>query len=487
MSSTLSLGDERRINPVYAETYLSGLPAALPADPALATRLSAQVRSSGRKVVVIDDDPTGCQTVHDVPMWLEWSVEALEQGLRDEAPALFVLTNSRAMDPARARQINAEVAGNLRQAAENAGVEFVVVSRSDSTLRGHFPDETDVLAEVLGPYDGVVISPCFFEAGRHTIHGVHWVRQGNRLTPAAQTESAADPTFGFAHSYLLAWIAEKTAGRVSVADVLRIDVDTLRSVGVAGVAAALRQAQDGQPIVVDAAEYGDLELLVAGLLEAEAAGQRFLYRTAASFVRVRAGVTERPLLRRDELRPRDDAPGLVAVGSFVPRSTVQLAELLDVDYVAGVELDAQALWSRSDPCDVIAAAIEGVCDAYDRGKTPVVYTSRRVIKGHGPLESLRVMNVVSDALVDVVRQAMQARRFGFMIAKGGITSHELAFKALAARRTRVLGQVAAGVPVWRLGPESVVPGLPYVVFPGNVGEAGTLRDVVAMLRGQGAT
>ena len=68
-----------------------------------------------------------------------------------------------------------------------------------------------------------------------------------------------------------------------------------------------------------------------------------------------------------------------------------------------------------------------------------MYTSRRLVKGHGPLESLRVMNVVSDALVEVVRGAMQARQFGFMIAKGGITSHELAFKGLAARRTRVLG------------------------------------------------
>lgn len=53
------------------------------------------------------------------------------------------------------------------------------------------------------------------------------------------------------------------------------------------------------------------------------------------------------------------------------------------------------------------------------------------------------------------------------------------------RRVQVLGQIMAGVPVWRLGSESEYPGLPYMVFRGNVGERDTLASIVTILRGRG--
>jgi uncharacterized protein YgbK (DUF1537 family) len=51
--------------------------------------------------------------------------------------------------------------------------------------------------------------------------------------------------------------------------------------------------------------------------------------------------------------------------------------------------------------------------------------------------------------------------------QGGITSSDLATKALEARRAKVMGQALAGVPLWQLGPESRHPGVPYIVFPGK--------------------
>lgn len=474
--------DEQNIKPVPAASYLDRWPGVRD-DPAVRRQIATQVRTGGHKVIVIDDDPTGCQTVHDVPLLLEWSVDALLDGLQDGSPVLFVLTNARAVAAEAAAQINRQIARNLREAAGLAGVEFVVVSRSDSTLRGHFPQETDALDDELGPFDGVVIAPCFFEAGRHTVEGVHWVRQGDRLIPAAMTESAADPNFGFGHSYLPAWIEEKTAGRTTADRVLLAGIQDIRVGGAARVADILHRAQRGQPIVVDAIGYADLETFVAGLLLAEAGGQRFLYRTAASFVRVRGGIDERPLLTRRELLPsRHAAPGLVAVGSFVPRTTAQLTALLDANPTAGVELDVLRLLDESGRPSVVAAVLKRVCDLHARGETPVVYTSRQLVAGDARHSSLEVMNIVSAALVGVARQAAQMCRFGFLVAKGGITSHDLAFRALDARRARVLGQIAAGVPVWRLGPESLAPDMPYVVFPGNVGEAETLTTVVASLR-----
>jgi len=46
----------------------------------------------------------------------------------------------------------------------------------------------------------------------------------------------------------------------------------------------------------------------------------------------------------------------------------------------------------------------------------------------------------------------------------------------------VLGQILPGVPVWKLGAESRFPNLAYIVFPGNVGDAHSLADVVRQLK-----
>ena len=71
-----------------------------------------------------------------------------------------------------------------------------------------------------------------------------------------------------------------------------------------------------------------MEVFVLGLLRAEAAGKRFMYRVSASFVRVRAGLDGRPLLSINDLYP-DGAPstaGITFVGSHVQRSTEQLEQ-----------------------------------------------------------------------------------------------------------------------------------------------------------------
>ncbi len=487
----LPLSDESKIAPVPMQSLVGSLPA-VRLDSTFSEALRRRILESGVKVVAVDDDPTGCQTVYDVPLLLEWTVEALAEGLCDPAPALFVLANTRAVPPAAAARVNREIARGLKEASRRTGRRFAVLSRSDSTLRGHFPLEPDVLDEELGPFDGVIIAPCFFEAGRYTVHGVHWVAQGEVLVPAAQTEFARDPVFGFSHSYLPAWVEEKTGGRWKAADVLVLDAAQVRVHGPAYVVERLMQVEGGRPVVVDALEYADLERVVAGLLEAEARGRRFMYRTGASFLRVRAGIGPRPLLMREELL---DAPapavGLVAVGSFVPRSTRQLRRLLEWPAAAGVELPVERLLAHERE-GVIARVVEGACAAVTAGRVPVIYTSREVRAGGSPAESLAIMGRASQALVEAVRGVLARVPADFVVAKGGITSHELAHRALGARRTRVLGQIAPGVPVWRITRSSeescslrLSPGAPYVVFPGNVGDDETLVQVVRLLRGGG--
>ncbi|MGQ9667770.1 MAG: four-carbon acid sugar kinase family protein, partial [Anaerolineae bacterium] len=249
----------------------------------------------------------------------------------------------------------------------------------------HFPLEPDVLNEELGPFEGGIIAPCFFEAGRYTVHGVHWVAQGDVLVPVAQTEFARDPTFGFSHSYLPAWVQEKTGGRWSAGDVLVLDAADVRAKGPAYVADVLMRVVGGQPVVVDALAYADLERAVAGLLEAEARGKRFLYRTGASFLRVRAGIAPRPLLTREEmLDVPAPARGLVAVGSFVPRSTRQLHRLLEWPAAAGVELSTAELLRPGDAKEVVGRVVREACAEYAGGRIPVIYTSRGLQQGETP-------------------------------------------------------------------------------------------------------
>ena len=300
-------------------------------DPGLEERVQAAVADSGRKVVALDDDPTGVQTVHGVGVLAGWDAEALNAELRNVEPLFFILTNSRALPEARAVALNREIAGSLLEASRKTGVPFVIASRSDSTLRGHFPAETDALAAALGGVDGVLICPAFFEGGRVSAGDVHFVRDGDRFVPAAETEFARDATFGYSARTLPSWVEEKTHRRIRTADIASLTLAEIRSGGPARVAERLRAVRDGQPVIVNALDYPDLWTVVLGLLQAEAEGRRFLYRTGASFLRARAGISARPLLTRRELlgenAPRP-ARGLVVVGSHVRRTTEQLQQLL---------------------------------------------------------------------------------------------------------------------------------------------------------------
>ena len=71
----------------------------------------------------------------------------------------------------------------------------------------------------------------------------------------------------------------------------------------------------------------------------------------------------------------------------------------------------------------------------------------------------------------------------FVVAKGGITSADVGVKALAIRKARVAGQIQPGVPVWIADETSKFPDIPYVIFPGNVGDDETLYNAVKTLIG----
>lgn len=461
---------------VLLRELFAGLPPEWADD--LTPDVQAAARAVGATVIVLDDDPTGTQTVHGVAVLTEWTVTALCAELAAASPAFYVLTNSRSLPPGEARRLSDEIGQRLRIAALQTGRHFIVVSRSDSTLRGHFPTETDALAAALGGCDLTVLIPAFFDGGRYTVGDVHYVADGEWLIPAANTEFARDAAFGYRSSNLREWVAEKTGGRVAAEAIVSVSLDDLRLGGPGRVLDKVCAAPPGGVVIVNAASARDLQVATLGLLRAEVAGKRPLYRTAASFVPLRAGLTSHPPLTASEL-PLSNGGGLIVVGSYVPKTSAQLDALL-LSGIASAEVPVEALLTDESRRAEIARATQAAEAVLAHGEDFVLYTSRPLLTTSEAERSLALGRRVSEALCVIVR-ALQTRP-RYVLAKGGITSSDIATQALGVRRALVLGQIRPGVPVWQLGAEARWPGVSYIVFPGNVGGPHLLAEIVHELR-----
>jgi uncharacterized protein YgbK (DUF1537 family) len=441
----------------------------------LTSRIRDPLQGSAGKLIVLDDDPTGTQTVHDVPVLTTWDVDSLRTEFSNDLPCFFLLTNSRSLAPEQAAGLNREIANALVQAANGP---FTVVSRSDSTLRGHFPLETDVLTDILGPFQATILFPYFAAGGRYTIDDVHYVAEGNRLVPAAETPFARDPSFGYRSSNLRDWVEEKTGGRIKAADVVSIGIEALRvpSSGkdpVDAVRDRLLQLPAGSVCIVNACDPRDAEVLALATLLAQEAGARFLYRTAAQFVSARLGQSESVLVPIEHGNAGTGTGSLIVVGSHVPKTTEQLDRLLQHADFDAIELPVHELLS-SNRAVTLETARKRLNQSLASGRDVVVFTSRALVTGNNVTENQAIAQQVSTAMVDLTRGLTVRPRF--LIAKGGITSSDLATRGLDVKRAMVLGQILPGVPVWRLGDSSRFPGLNYVVFPGNVGGVNALAE-----------
>jgi uncharacterized protein YgbK (DUF1537 family) len=491
---------------IVAPATWADLTAALPApwgmDPAaLAARMA-----TARRVAVLDDDPTGTQSVADLPVLTSWSVDDLRWALQQATSGFFILTNTRSLGATDAVRRNRQIVRALGEAAAREGVEYAVASRGDSTLRGHYPLETDVVAEELAlqgiPVDGVIIVPAYIEPGRVTVDSVHWMRTPHGMIPVAQSEFAKDPSFGYHRSDLREWVEEKTGGRITARDVAAITIADLRTGGPDHVHATLRMIGAGRPVVVDAVADDDLQVLATALVRAEAEGRNFVYRTGPSFVRARCGQQATPPIGTPGLRqivtgggdavgpdPREprasSGQGLIVVGSHVGPTTRQLARVRAGGGIVELVLEVPTLLDPGlRPAHVAQVASRAVA-LLSRGPTGedvVIRTSRELVAGTDAAGSLAIARRVSAALVDVVHEILSAVRPRYVVAKGGITASDTATHGLSIRRAWARGTLLPGiVSVWEpaTGPAR---GIPYVVFAGNVGDDDALTAVLATLR-----
>lgn len=459
---------------------LAGLPAEWPVDPV--PEIQVYLRTHPEKLVVIDDDPTGSQTVHDIPILTQWDIDSLLAEMQNDLPAFYILTNTRGMSLEKAQAINAEIGHNLHMISQKTTPRVVVVSRSDSTLRGHFPGEVEALAEGLHvDLNAWLIIPTLLGGGRYTIHDIHYVAEGDWLVPAGESAYARDATFGYRSSNLKEWVEEKTNGRIPSEQVSSISLEEIRIGGPQVVQKQLLELPKGSICIVNAVSLRDLEVLTSGVLAAENQGRRFLYRTGPSFVPVRIGMGSYPLLDHDHLPPEQTkAGGLIVVGSYVPNTSRQVEILLQQNLVRSIEVNVKDLITKECRDKEIHRAAQLVNQELARGQDVLLFTSRALLAGEDAEKSLEIGQMISTGIIAILNEITIRPRY--VLAKGGITSSDVATEWLGVKRAIVLGQLSRGISVWQLGPESRYNGLPYIVFPGNVGKPESLAEVVSTMR-----
>jgi uncharacterized protein YgbK (DUF1537 family) len=467
----------------------------VPPIPAGAANVRARIRElragAGRMIGVLDDDPTGSQSVHGIQVVTVPDPAEYRAALAGAAPTAFVLTNTRSMPEPDAVARNTAVAADLFAVAGDRPIDLV--SRSDSTLRGHVLAEIGALDRARRAargrgHDAVLLAPAYLEAGRVTAGDVHWAQAGGRFVPVGETEFARDATFGYTDSNLRDFVVAKSRGAIVPGQVRSIGLADIRVGGPNRVAEILDGAARGDIVVVNALDYSDLETVALAAHEVQAGGKSFLYRTGPSFVRALDGQEPRGPLTEAEIWP-DGHPGghgLIVVGSHVGQTTRQVAALRETLGAAEVEVDVPALLAMDDAAGTryVAATAERVAAAL-LAVDVLLLTSRALVATAEAEANLDIARRVSAAVSGVVGAVLSAAP-AWVLAKGGITSHDVAVRGLGIRRAEVAGQLFPGmVSLYRpvaADPRAV--GRPYIVFAGNVGDERALADVAVRMSGK---
>ncbi len=395
------------------------------------------------KMVVLDDDPTGIQTVHGCLLITQWDEESIRLGFSDSQPFFYILTNTRAMTRDEAARVTREAMETVIKVNEDYGYRLIIVSRSDSCLRGHFPLETDVMRQCLESHgyavaDKTLFCPAFIEAGRVTIDGVHYLKEEDgHLIPVSETEFARDNVFAYHTSVLTEYIREKGAN-----------------------------PDDYE--IINAQSYDELQAAAQRICS-----QGSIIRSSSSLPKAISGIPDIPLLDKRILSPQANTPPLFVIGSHVQKTTRQLECLLQAEGTCGIEVDVQRILDDADA--LMLETLDIIKQVVDNYLTPVLYTSRQEIRLTDADQRQHLGQQVSDFLVACVRRLPFTP--SYLVGKGGITSHDILTKGLGIKSARVLGQIINSVPC-----VMTPSGFPYIIFPGNVGNENSLREVYMKLK-----
>ncbi len=444
---------------------------------------------NSRKIIVFDDDPTGSQTVYGCPLLFHWDKEILNKGINDPSPLLFLLTNTRSLSPQHAEKRLRDICNNLKEVFKenNLGLdEILFISRGDSTLRGHSILEPKIINQELGPFDATFHVPAFFEGGRTTVNGIHLLNN----IPVHQTIFAKDKIFGFSTSHLISWIEEKSNFEIKAKDIASININQLRDankslVGKEKLIDFLLTLSSNKSVVVDGQSSFDFDIL-GSAIRSLGNKKRFLFRSAASLINSLSQIySENNSLKNFStlrLRGKDGnfKPGIVLVGSHVQLADDQLQLLLEESSCIGVQLPVKKIArifeessNESFLSDLENLWNKQLLDILDKKKTPVLFTSR----GELSFSSMKQRMIFGVFLAKLMGRLVDrvSNRLGYIISKGGITTHILISEGLGIKSVNLKGQILPGLSV--VCPcEKDKEDLPIITFPGNLGNKETLLE-----------
>lgn len=437
-----------------------------------------------QKIIVLDDDPTGVQTVHSIPVYTTWDKETFVDIFNNKEKVNYILTNSRSLTAEDSEKLHVNLINNIKQVANED--EFIIISRGDSTLRGHYPLETETIKSQLSrKIDGEIIIPFFFEGGRFTYNDIHYVLEKDKLIPVAETEFANDSTFGYKSSDLKEWIREKYGMNINN-EIKSISLSELRNKNIKQIKEKLLSLKNFDKLIVNALNYNDLKVFITCFEDIYNQNKNYIFRTAASFVRIIGGIKEKELLNKENICVEGDyeKPALIVIGSHTNLATKQYKKLLNIKELNFIEFDARQAISEEKIQREIKRATRESTELLANGKDLCIFTTREYFDfsqaTNNNEDNLIFSNRISDGVVEVIKNLQE--RPAYILAKGGITSSDIGVKALGVKKAMVLGQILPGVPVWELGEESKYPGMPYIIFPGNVGKKDDIRNIYLNLK-----
>ena len=91
--------------------------------------LEEKCREDRHKIIVLDDDPTGVQTVHDISVYTDWSYDSIKRGFEEKGKLFYILTNSRGFTVEHTTRAHLEIGETAAKVSEETGIDYVIVSR----------------------------------------------------------------------------------------------------------------------------------------------------------------------------------------------------------------------------------------------------------------------------------------------------------------------------------------------------------------------
>ncbi|KGG14634.1 MULTISPECIES: four-carbon acid sugar kinase family protein [unclassified Prochlorococcus] len=442
------------------------------------------------KIVVFDDDPTGSQTVYGCQLLLRWNKEILTNAMNNISPLLFILTNTRSLSPKIAEHKLREICQILKEVIQENNYRYediIFVSRGDSTLRGHWTLEPKVINQELGPFDATFHVPAFFEGGRTTVDGTHLL-DGK---PVHRSIFAKDKIFGYSTSFLPYFLEYKSNGEINSNKVKNISIKQLKEAsysleGMFALRNYLSALSSNHSVIVDAEIAIDLDAFSSAIkyLMNE---KRFLFRSSASLINSLSEIYSANNSFKDfsSLRIRDQLgclkPGLILVGSHVQLADDQLEYLFQNSSCLGVELPVEKIASiaQKDDNEVYLSELKKnflkkLLDIIEMRKTPVLYSSRGEFVFSSNENRMQFGIYLAELMSDLISKI--SNKLGYIISKGGITTHILLTRGLGLSSVNLRGQIIPGLSVVASDNQNQ-PELPIITFPGNLGDKTTLFKV----------